>query len=109
MELTTVLIAFGLTLFAGLSTGIGSFLAFFAKQTNTRFLSTVLGFSAGVMIYISFTEIFSEAQKSLVGEFGTVGGHWATFFAFFGGILIAAIIDRLVPSFENPHEPRRLG
>ena len=107
MELTTVLIAFGLTLFAGLSTGIGSALAFFAKRTNTRFLSTVLGFSAGVMIYISFTEIFSEAQKSLVGEFGKVGGYWATFFAFFGGILVAALIDRLVPSFENPHEPHR--
>ena len=46
--------AFGLTLFAGLSTGIGSALAFFTKSTNTRFLSVSLGFSAGVMIYVSF-------------------------------------------------------
>ena len=92
---------------AGLSTGVGSALAFFAKQTNIRFLSTVLGFSAGVMIYISFTELFSEAQKSLVGEFGTVRGHWVTFFAFFGGILIAVLIDKFVPAFENPHEPYR--
>ena len=45
--------AFGLTLFAGLSTGIGSALAFFAKSTNTRFLTASLGFSAGVMIYVS--------------------------------------------------------
>ncbi len=40
----TILIAFGLTLFAGLSTGIGSGLAFFAKKTNTKFLSLSLGF-----------------------------------------------------------------
>jgi ZIP family zinc transporter len=58
----SVLIAFGLTLFAGLSTGIGSALAFFARKTNTRFLSVSLGFSAGVMIYISFVELFSESR-----------------------------------------------
>ncbi len=44
--------AFGLTLFAGLSTGIGSAIAFFAKKTNIAFLSVALGFSAGVMIYV---------------------------------------------------------
>jgi len=50
----TVLFAFSLTLMAGLSTGIGSALAFFTKTTNTRFLTAALGFSAGVMIYVSF-------------------------------------------------------
>ena len=54
MEPGTVLFAFALTLFAGLSTGIGSAIAFFAKSTNTKFLSLSLGFSAGVMIYVSF-------------------------------------------------------
>ena len=53
-----VLIAFGLTLFAGLATGIGSALAFFAKRTNTKVLSVALGFSAGVMRYVSFVDIF---------------------------------------------------
>jgi ZIP family zinc transporter len=47
-----VLIAFGLTLFAGLATGVGSILAFFTKRTNTRFLAVALGFSAGVMLYV---------------------------------------------------------
>ena len=61
MDTQAVLIAFGLTLFAGLSTGIGSALAFFAKRTNTRLLSVSLGFSAGVMIYVSFVEIFVKA------------------------------------------------
>ena len=107
MELQNVLFAFGLTLFAGLSTGFGSVLAFFARRTNTRFLSVALGFSAGVMIYVSFVEIFPKAKESLVAEFGPTGGYWATVLAFFGGIVFIAIIDKLVPSFENPHEVHR--
>jgi len=61
-----VLIALGLTLFAGLSTGIGSALAFFTRTTNTRFLAVSLGFSAGVMIYVSLVEIFFKARSVLV-------------------------------------------
>lgn len=109
MELTTVLIAFGLTLFAGLATGIGSALAFFSKRTNTGFLSVALGFSAGVMIYVSFVEIFFKAKVSLVEELGSeVYGTWATVLAFFLGLLIIALIDKVVPSFENPHEVHRI-
>ena len=101
-----VLIAFGLTLFAGLATGIGSALAFFAKRTNAKFLSVALGFSAGVMIYVSFVEIFIKAKDSLVAALGSTPGTWLTVAAFFGGILLIGIIDKLVPSFENPHEIR---
>jgi len=107
MTLQTVLIAFGLTLFAGLSTGVGSALAFFARRTNTKLLSVALGFSAGVMIYVSFVEIFPKAKHSLVGELGEAAGYWATALAFFAGIAFIGMIDRLVPSFENPHEVRR--
>ena len=104
MNEENLLFAFGLTLFAGLSTGIGSALAFFAKRTNTRFLSLALGFSAGVMIYVSMIEIFLKARISLVEVLGVVGGNWATVGGFFGGIFLIAIIDKLVPSWENPHE-----
>jgi len=104
MEHENLFIAFGLTLFAGLSTGIGSALAFFSRRTNTKLLSLALGFSAGVMIYVSFVEIFPEARESLIGELGPVGGNWCTVLAFFGGIAFIGIIDRLIPSFENPHE-----
>lgn len=107
MELHTILIAFGLTLFAGLATGFGSALAFLARRTNTKLLSVALGFSAGVMIYVSFVEIFSKAKASLVAELGHVGGYWTTVLAFFFGIVFIALIDRLVPSFENPHEIHR--
>ena len=99
-----VLFAFGLTLFAGLSTGIGSAIAFFAKKTNTKFLSVSLGFSAGVMIYVSMVEIFIKAKDALTSELGLKGGSWATVASFFGGIIFMALIDRLVPSGENPHD-----
>ena len=106
MDFNTVLFAFGLTLFAGLSTGIGSALAFFTKRTNTKFLSVALGFSAGVMIYVSFVEIIPKANISLVESLGNSTGWWLTIASFFGGILLIAIIDKFIPSIENPHELR---
>jgi ZIP family zinc transporter len=83
-----VIFAFTMTFLAGLSTGIGSALAFFSKRTNKAFLSISLGFSGGVMIYVSFVEIFSKARDALAGVHGLVAGTWATVGAFFGGLLI---------------------
>ena len=93
-----------LTLLAGLATGIGSAIAFFAHRTNVRFLSFSLGLSAGVMIYVSFVELFAESQTLLTAQWGATAGVSATVACFFGGILLIGVIDRLVPSFENPHE-----
>lgn len=104
MDTQTVLFAFGLTLFAGLCTGIGSALAFFTKRTNTKFLSLSLGFSAGVMIYVSFWEIVVKAKDALTIELGDVTAQWVTVASFFGGMALIAIIDKFVPSYENPHE-----
>lgn len=101
-----ILIPFLLTLFAGLATGIGSAIAFMAKTTNKRFLAGSLGFSAGVMVYVSFVELFSEAQHSLSGIHGDHWGTIITVICFFGGMLLIGVIDRFVPSFENPHEIR---
>jgi len=105
-DFPTLLFAFGLTLFAGLSTGIGSAIAFFAKRTNTRFLSISLGFSAGVMLYVSFVEIFSKARAAIETEFSFQQSYWITVAAFFGGVIFIALIDKLIPSMENPHEIR---
>jgi zinc transporter, ZIP family len=102
-DLNTILFAFALTIFAGLATGLGSALAFFAKRTNTKLLSFALGFSAGVMIYVSFVEIFVKAKDSLIRAMGEVEGTWTTVGAFFGGILVIALIDRILPEIENPH------
>lgn len=102
-----VLFALGLTLFAGLSTGIGSALAFYTKKTNEKFLSLALGFSAGVMIYVSMIEIFVKARASLEEYYGSeFKGYLITTIAFFSGIALIAIIDKLVPEAENPHEIR---
>jgi ZIP family zinc transporter len=104
MEFSSVIFAFSLTLFAGLSTGIGSALSLLTKRTSTKFLSIALGFSAGVMIYVSFVEIFVKAKDALISALGVKVGTWATVGGFFFGILIIAIIDKLIPSTENPHE-----
>lgn len=106
--MNNVLFAFALTLLAGLCTGIGSALAFFTKKTNTKFLSISLGFSAGVMIYVSMVEIFFKAKASLVSELGIKSGSWLTVASFFLGMFVIAIIDKLIPSGENPHELKNI-
>lgn len=103
-----IMFAFGLTLIAGLSTGIGSLIAFFAKKTNKKFLSVSLGFSAGVMIYVSMIEIFQEANTSLTAALGEVKGSWLTVIAFFGGMMLIALIDRILPEEGNPHEVKMI-
>ncbi len=108
MDWHSIIFAFSLTLFAGLATGVGSVIAFFAHSTNTRFLSLSLGFSAGVMIYVSLIEIFSKARDSLVIPLGDRAGYWLTVASFFGGMVLIAVIDKLVPEMENPHELKRI-
>lgn len=100
----TIFYAFLLTLLGGLSTGIGSLIALLAKRTNRRFLSVSLGFSAGVMVYVSMIEIFAKAQSALTAQLGQRPGSWATVAAFFGGMLFIAMIDKLIPAEKNPHE-----
>lgn len=99
-----IALAFGMTVIAGLCTGIGSLIAFLSKSTNKVFLSVSLGFSAGVMLYVSMIEIFVKAQESLVLELGEKQGAIVTVIAFFGGMLVIALIDKLIPSEDNPHE-----
>jgi len=101
-------LAFGLTLLAGLATGVGSLIALVARSTSRRFLSVALGFSAGVMIYVSMIEIFQKARAALEPSLGHRAGTGATVLGFFTGMLFIALIDRLIPSYENPHEMRSL-
>ncbi len=103
-----IFFAFALTLFAGLSTVIGSALAFFTKSTNKKFLSLSLGFSAGVMIFVSFIEIYPKAEESLIAFTNVNTGSILTAVAFFAGIFVIAIIDKLIPSEGNPHEVKSI-
>lgn len=102
--MSDVWFALGLTLFAGMATAVGSIIAVTAKRTDYRFLSIATGFSAGVMLYVSFVEIFVKGQESLAEKYGDALGSWINVAAFFGGILLIGLIDNLIPSAENPHE-----
>lgn len=99
-----VWIALGLTLLAGMATAIGSVIAFTARRTDYRFLSVATGFSAGVMLYVAFVEIFFKGAEALQSEYGARMGNWINVASFFGGILLIGLIDSLIPAEENPHE-----
>lgn len=104
MENPNILLAFILTAAAGLSTGIGGLIALLAKHTNTKFLCAALGFSAGVMIYVSFMEMMPQASLELTSVFGEKEGTLYMILAFFGGIALISFIDFLIPESVNPHE-----
>lgn len=95
--------AFALTLLAGLATGLGALLTFLSRSTSTKFLSIGLGFSAGVMIYISFVDILVKSQDALSTQYGSIIGESLGLFAFFFGILLIFIIDQVIPDNVNPH------
>ena len=100
------IIAILLTLFAGLSTGIGSIIGLVAKKTNTKFLSVALGFSAGVMLFVSFVDIYPKAYDMLLNPINENLASWLTMIGFFLGIIGIALIDFLIPKDKNPHEVR---
>jgi len=104
MNPTVVVSSLAVTLIAGLSTGIGGLISMFQKRSSSRFLAVSLGFSAGVMVYLSFMEILPEGLHYLSKSFSTSTASIINLLSFFFGILIIALIDRFVPSADNPHE-----
>lgn len=101
--------AFTLTLIAGLATGVGSVISLFTNRTNKKFLSTALGFSAGVMLYISFIEMFPNSQQYLSQSYGQSIGVWIACISFFSGILLIMLIDNLIPSPESDLTASKTG
>ncbi|MBO7284300.1 MAG: zinc transporter ZupT [Bacteroidales bacterium] len=93
-----------LTLVAGAATGVGGVIILFTKKFSSKLLSASLGFSAGVMLFISLTELFPEASSTLGELYGEQKGMLFTILSFFSGITLIAIIDNLIPERENPHE-----
>jgi ZIP family zinc transporter len=93
------LFAFFLSLIAGLSTTIGSVIAFMVKKPSPKFISFVMGFSAGVMIFISFVELLLRSMSSI--------GYLPGILFFFLGMSIMFLIDVVVShkyEFENSIE-----
>ncbi|HEY0633747.1 MAG TPA: zinc transporter ZupT [Gammaproteobacteria bacterium] len=100
---SNVLFALGVTALAGLSTGIGSAIAIFSQRNNTAFLSVALGFSAGVMIYVSFVELLPSAKSLLAAG---LAHSWLMHVGFFIGVALILSIDYKVADEHNPHHAR---
>ncbi len=96
----SVWFAFGLTLLAGLATGIGSLLALFSRHTRERRFSFIIGFASGLLIWIAFVQF----QPALTGQQPAP----VSIIAFFAAFILCAFIDKLVPDFGNPHTPHRI-
>lgn len=90
-----------MALLAGLATGLGGLAVFFDKSGSKIFLAAALGFSAGVMIYVSMVEILAVAQEKTVAAIGECGGGWAAVGAFFFGMLVIALLEKLLPTPEQ--------
>ena len=99
-----LILAFAVTLAAGLATGIGSAIAFFATTTNKAFFAISMGFSAGIMIYLSFVEILPKANEYIASDTSTIAASAIATTALIGGMVLMAFLDFLVPSAANPHE-----
>lgn len=97
-------LALFVTIFAGLSTIIGSTIAFFFKTTNRKALAFSLGISAGVMVYISFVEILPKSVAMIDASAYKLTADAIAVIGFFVGVIIMLIVDRIIPDVENPHE-----
>ncbi|NLK95527.1 MAG: zinc transporter ZupT [Clostridiales bacterium] len=92
-----ILFPFILALFSGLSTVLGGLLVFFTKNNNNKIISFSLGFSAGVMITISLTDLFPEASSTLIKHNGNLKGMLLSLLFLIIGIAIAYLIDSFIP------------
>lgn len=96
-------IALLITLFAGLATAIGGGIAFIVKKDNLKALSVGLGFSAGVMIFLSFNDIIPEAKEMLSVNFPN-RFEWMALIGFIFGIVVAILIDYFLPDHIDTDE-----
>lgn len=103
MSAESMLFAFSLTLLAGISTAFGAFLAFFKTKDETRILSFGLGFSGGVMVYLSFVEILPKSID-FFSRINLESAESLGILCFFVGMILAFGIDILIPKDVNPHE-----
>lgn len=78
-----------LTAGAGLSTTVGSLIALAVRKPGPKFMGFTLGFSAGVMILVSFVELLGEGIQII----GFVPAHTG----FFIGMICFFLIDYFVP------------
>lgn len=83
------------TLFTWGVTAAGAALVFFTRNVNTRFMDSMLGFAAGVMIAASFWSLLSPGIE-MAEQLGHVA--WLTaVIGFMGGGIFMRLADRVLP------------
>jgi ZIP family zinc transporter len=97
METDIIILALLLTTLAGLSTTIGSLIGIYYKEPGPLFMSFTLGFSAGVMVLVSFVELLPQSIDSL--------GFATAHVAFFLGIFLMFAIDLVIPHLYILEKP----
>lgn len=97
MQNNNILFALALSALAGLATTIGSVIGIFVRRPGPRFLSFTLGFSAGVMILVSFVELLPRGINNL-------GMFWGLA-AFFAGMGLMFLLDVLLPHSYKAEQP----
>lgn len=102
--MSNVTVAFVSSALAGLATMFGALIVFVSKSDNKKFLSSALGFSAGVMIFISFMEMMPMAQENFMKTMADKQAQWMVLASFFGSMAVFGIISHLVPEADEPHE-----
>lgn len=90
-----------LSVIAGLSTVIGAFIVFFSKSESKILITFSLAFSAGVMITISFTDLFKTAEETLSKYHGKAYGVFFSLLFLIIGAILAMLIDHFIPNEEK--------
>lgn len=108
-DIQTIITALFITFGAGMATGLGALLTMFTRRDNTRMLAFSMGLSAGVMVFVSLTELLPQASEIFAVFKPHHIAHTIALLCFFGGIGLIALIDRLVPEDENPHEQHSMA
>jgi len=103
-SLSPVVVAFGVTLAAGLATVLGALFVARAERASPRLLPFALAFAGGAMVYVSLVEILPKGHAALTEAHGDRGGYALATLGFFIGVGLLVLLDRLVP---NPHADAR--
>jgi ZIP family zinc transporter len=94
--------ALSLTFLAGIATMIGAILATLKKFTSRSGMAVSLGFSAGAILYVSLTDILGKSTDSFTEIYNDPKlGYGMMALAFFVGIGIMVLVDRLIPTEIN--------
>lgn len=105
--MSTIQFAFLITILTALFIIFGAFIGINIKTKNTKFLSLVLGFAGGIMLYLAFLEILPESLIILESKFGEDTGRVLSVVSFFSGIFLISLLDKIIPDFTTMTEEEK--